>query len=163
MLIVSGEIDYGASPRLRERIHDEIGAGRRHLVLDLSAVTFIDSMALGVLVGAVTRLHETGGSLRVVCALENDRVLRIFDIAGVASSIALHHSREEARSALARSQQGEASPWAGQTMTIAIPSGPCLPDDTSATAAARKYAHDAVTASDNQPDSARRSGVDEMA
>jgi anti-sigma B factor antagonist len=97
VLSAGGEIDYAASPQLRERLADCISAGGRRLVLDLSAVTFIDSTALGALVGAVVRLHEAGGgSLAVVCAEENKRVLRIFEIAGVESLIALHGSREEA-------------------------------------------------------------------
>jgi anti-sigma B factor antagonist len=97
MLVAGGDIDYEASPQLRECLADQIHAGARRLVLDLSKVTFIDSTAIGVLVGAVMRLHEeSGGSLAVVCSEENRRVLRIFEIAGVDSLIALHRSREEA-------------------------------------------------------------------
>jgi anti-sigma B factor antagonist len=97
MLVAGGDIDFEASPQLRELLADRIHAGARRLVLDLSKVTFIDSTAIGVLVGAVMRLHEEGGgSLAVVCEEENRRVLRIFEIAGVDSLIALHRSREEA-------------------------------------------------------------------
>lgn len=102
LLVAGGEIDYEASPQLRECLADHVNEGKRQLVLDLSAVTFIDSTAIGVLVGAVMRMHELGGgSLTVVCNEENRRVVRIFEIAGVESLIALHHSREEALSALA--------------------------------------------------------------
>ena len=102
MLVAGGDIDYDASPQLRERLADRIHAGARRLVVDLSKVTFIDSTAIGVLVGAVMRLHEEGGgTLAVVCAEENRRVMRIFEIAGVDSLIALHRSREEALSELA--------------------------------------------------------------
>ena len=102
VLVAGGEIDYAASPQLRERIDAHIDAGGRRVVVDLSMVTFIDSTAIGVLVGAVMRLRELGeGSLTVVCADDNDRVLRIFEIAGLDSLIGLHHSREEALSALA--------------------------------------------------------------
>jgi anti-sigma B factor antagonist len=101
LLAVGGEIDYAASPQLRERIADHVKAGRRHLVVDLSAVTFIDSTTIGVLVGAVARLREAGGSLAVVCEQENVKVLRIFEITGLESMIELHRSREEAVSALA--------------------------------------------------------------
>jgi anti-sigma B factor antagonist len=97
MLVAGGDIDYDASPKLREQLADRIHAGARRLVVDLSKVTFIDSTAIGVLVGAVMRLHEEGGgTLAVVCAAENRRVTRIFEIAGVDSLIALHRSREEA-------------------------------------------------------------------
>jgi anti-sigma B factor antagonist len=103
VLVAGGEIDYAASPQLRQRINDRIDAGARRLVLDLTDVTFIDSTAIGVLVGTVMRLHELGdgGGLSVVCAEENQRVLRIFEIAGVDSLIALHRSRQGALSALA--------------------------------------------------------------
>ncbi len=162
VLVVSGEIDYGASPRLRERLHDEIHARKQHLVIDLSAVTFIDSMALGVLVGAVTRLHETGGSLRVVCSEENDRVLRIFDIAGVANLIELHHSRVEALAAL--NPPLDATPWLEQALVIASShSEPSLERDSSGMAAARRYAHDAATPPEQTSSGARTRGVDELA
>jgi anti-sigma B factor antagonist len=102
VMMVGGELDYAASPQLRERIADQIAAGGRRLVLDLSAVTFIDSTAIGVLVGAVLRLRETGGgSLAVVCAPEKRRVVQIFEIAAVGRVIELHDSREEALLALA--------------------------------------------------------------
>jgi anti-sigma B factor antagonist len=102
VLLVSGEIDHAATPHLRSCILAEIEAGRRQLVLDLSAVTFIDSTAIGLLVSAVARLRAAGdGSLAVVCAPDNERVMRIFDIAGVASVVALYGSRGEAVSALA--------------------------------------------------------------
>jgi anti-sigma B factor antagonist len=102
VLVASGELDYQASPSLRERIAGHIDAGQRHLVLDISTVTFIDSTAIGVLVGAAAKLQDAGGgSLAVVCADENERVLRIFDIAGVDSLIKLYASREQALSALA--------------------------------------------------------------
>ncbi len=102
VLAVSGELDYQSSPDLGERIASHIATGSRRLVLDISDVTFIDSTAIGVLIGAVAKLrHLGGGSLAVVCAGENENVLKIFDIAGVESLITLHTSRAEARSVLA--------------------------------------------------------------
>jgi anti-sigma B factor antagonist len=102
LVVADGEIDYAASPQLNARIARHVDAGRRRLVLDLSTVTFIDSTAIGVLMCAVMRLDELGeGSVSVVCAEENRRVLRIFEIAGIDSLIDVHSSREEAISALA--------------------------------------------------------------
>jgi anti-sigma B factor antagonist len=102
VLAAGGDIDYSATPQLREHIVGHIEDGKRRLVLDLTEVKFIDSTAIGVLIGALVRLREAGGgSLVVVCAEDNDKVLRIFDIAGVDSVIAVHRTREEALSALA--------------------------------------------------------------
>jgi anti-sigma B factor antagonist len=100
VLPMGGEIDYAASPELKDRILRAIKSGKRHLVLDLSAVSFIDSTAIGVLVGGVTKLQDAGGgSLAVVCG--NRNVLQIFELTGLEGMIALHGSREEALAALA--------------------------------------------------------------
>jgi anti-sigma B factor antagonist len=102
VLVAGGEIDYAASPQLKERIAGRIDEGITRVVLDLSTVTFIDSTAIGALVSAAMRLHELGeGTLAIVCPQENTRVLRIFEIAGVDSVIALHGSREAAVAELA--------------------------------------------------------------
>lgn len=101
ILVAGGELDYAASPQFRERIAEAIGAGMP-LVVDLSPTTFIDSTAIGALVGAVMRLREHGGgSLAVVCSEKNERVLRTFDMAGVTGLIPLYPSREAALLALA--------------------------------------------------------------
>jgi anti-anti-sigma factor len=101
ILVAGGELDYAAGPQFRERIADTISAGMR-LVVDLSPATFIDSTAIGALVGAVMRLREhDGGSLAVVCSEDNQQVLRTFDIAGVTGLIALYPSCEAALLALA--------------------------------------------------------------
>ena len=100
VLAGGGEIDYAASPLLDEHIARQIREGARHLVIDLSAATFIDSTAIGVLMGAVGSLRDTcGGTLAVVCVHEN--VLKILEISGLQAAIALYRTREEALSALA--------------------------------------------------------------
>jgi anti-sigma B factor antagonist len=100
VLSAGGEIDYAASPLLHEHIASHIKAGARQLVIDLSGATFIDSTAIGVLIGDVGSLHEAcGGTLVVVCVDEN--VLKILEISGLQAAIAIYGTREEALSALA--------------------------------------------------------------
>lgn len=101
VLLAGGELDYAAAPQLRERLGGHSDAAGRRVMLDLSLVTFIDSTAIGVIVAAGTGLQESGGSLAIVCAEENTRVLRIFDIAGVSNLLDVYFSREEAFSAIA--------------------------------------------------------------
>jgi anti-sigma B factor antagonist len=96
LVSASGEVDFAAGPRLKERLLAHLDGPGSTVVLDLSAVTFIDSMAIGVLVSVATRAQEIGGSLSVVCSNENERVLRIFDIAGVAGVIVLHRTLDDA-------------------------------------------------------------------
>ena len=100
VLAAGGEIDYATSPLLHEHIAGHIKAGPRHLIIDLSAATFIDSTAIGVLMGAVGSLRDAcDGTLAVVCVDEN--VLKILEISGVQAAIAMYRTREEALSALA--------------------------------------------------------------
>ncbi|HST54642.1 MAG TPA: STAS domain-containing protein [Solirubrobacteraceae bacterium] len=101
VVTAGGELDYEASPKLRERFTSLVKAGRRRLVLDLSTATFIDSTAIGVLVGAVRKLEEAGGgggggggSFAVVCT--HERVLQIFEISGLDGLITVYGSREQA-------------------------------------------------------------------
>jgi anti-sigma B factor antagonist len=92
-----GELDVGNAPQLRQAVGaalDEHGS----LVVDLSAVTFLDSVTLGVLIGAYNRVRDTGGALGVVCT--DERVLRVFRITGLDKVFALSDSVEAATAAL---------------------------------------------------------------
>ena len=146
-LMVAGELDYGAAPHLRSRIRSATEMGRRHLVLDLSAVTFIDSSAIGVLIGAANRLQESvGGSLAIVCVEANERVLRIFDIVGVASLIALYHTQDDARAALDPTRAMQVRGSAAHATAGASASRPVVPAQ-AAEDASRRYAESAATIS----------------
>jgi anti-sigma B factor antagonist len=100
IVMADGYVDFDAAPALKQNIVHQMDAGARHLVIDLSAAEFIDSTAIGVLVGALKRLQESGGSLAVVCTNENIRA--VFEIVGLDDMIPMHRSRDDAVSALAR-------------------------------------------------------------
>jgi anti-sigma B factor antagonist len=63
---VSGELDVYTAPDLRNALLDVAAAGRTRVVVDLLGVGFMDSTALGVLVGGYKRLRSVGGDLRIV-------------------------------------------------------------------------------------------------
>jgi anti-sigma B factor antagonist len=81
VIAVSGEIDVATAPQLRECLHRVIAQGESTIVLDLLGVTFLDSTALGVLVGALKRCRELGGDLHLVVA--DPRIMKIFEITGL--------------------------------------------------------------------------------
>jgi anti-sigma B factor antagonist len=81
VVAVIGEIDVATAPQLRECLHGVIARGHSSVVLDLLAVTFLDSTALGVLVGALKRCRELGGELHVV--VTDPRIKKIFEITGL--------------------------------------------------------------------------------
>ena len=73
----AGELDAFRAPNVRDELVRVIEAGASAVVCDLSAVTFLDSSGLGVLVGAVKRLRERGGELYVVPGKAGRRVIEL--------------------------------------------------------------------------------------
>jgi anti-sigma B factor antagonist len=83
VLSVTGELDIATAPRLREQLESTIEAGSDPVIVDLLGVTFIDSTALGVLIGALKKCRESDTELRLVVA--EARVLKVFEITGLTS------------------------------------------------------------------------------
>jgi anti-sigma B factor antagonist len=95
LIAASGEIDAHTAPQLRACIHGVIAEGGvDQLVIDLSGATFLDSSALGVLVGALKRMRELEGRLDIV--LPSSPLRRIFEITALDSVLVLHETRGSA-------------------------------------------------------------------
>jgi anti-sigma B factor antagonist len=78
---VSGELDLYTAPRLEAELSRSTAEGRRAVVVDLAAATFIDSTVLGVLLAAQGRAHKAGGTLTLVS--DDPRILRVFELTGL--------------------------------------------------------------------------------
>jgi anti-sigma B factor antagonist len=65
ILAVEGELDLSTSPRLRDALTELLDASA-HVAIDLRAVSFMDSTALGVVVAAMKRAREHGGELALI-------------------------------------------------------------------------------------------------
>jgi anti-sigma B factor antagonist len=90
-----GEVDAHTAPALRQAIAGELAdPGVTQLVVDLSRTTFLDSSALGVLIGAFKRMRERDGRLDVV--EPPAAVRRIFEITALDRVLSLWESRDEA-------------------------------------------------------------------
>ncbi|MEW2162823.1 STAS domain-containing protein [Streptomyces sp. NPDC007084] len=83
---VAGELDVETAPELRGRLADQIRAGRPHLLLDLSAVPFMDSSGINALLKAHEEAGLAGGSLCLVSPAPVVR--RVLDLTGVSLTIA---------------------------------------------------------------------------
>jgi anti-sigma B factor antagonist len=94
VLTVSGEIDIATAPSLRERLHGLLTENNPQLVVDLDDVGFLDSTALGVLVGGLKRARSEGGEVRIVCT--QPRVRKVFEITRLDSAFDLFDSVDEA-------------------------------------------------------------------
>lgn len=98
VVAVSGEIDLFTAPELKAALADAIEAGRTRVVVDLSETTFLDSTALGVLIGTVKRLRARDGRLTLVNTDPN--IARTFDITGLDQIFTICKTRDDAIAAL---------------------------------------------------------------
>ena len=80
VISIEGELDLATAPRLKWMLMDALEAGHEELVVDLSLTTFMDSTALGVLVG-VNRSLGVDARMAIVCL--RSTVLKIFELSGL--------------------------------------------------------------------------------
>jgi anti-sigma B factor antagonist len=80
VLVASGEIDAATSPMLHEACL-QLASVTDRLVLDFSAVTFMDSSALRVLI----EMHLREGTSGVVIRNPSEQVRRLLQMTGLAS------------------------------------------------------------------------------
>jgi anti-sigma B factor antagonist len=107
VIAARGEIDLFTAPELKQVITDVIESGERRVAIDLSEVSFLDSTALGVLIGAVKRLRSRGGALAVINT--DSSIAKTFEITGLDQIFTIVASRAEALAALDDAIEGDAA------------------------------------------------------
>lgn len=75
---VDGRLDLVSAPELRSLVVMSVNQGRPTVVVDMSAVDFLDSSGLGALVTSLKTTRQAGGTLRV--AELNDQALVVLDL-----------------------------------------------------------------------------------
>jgi anti-sigma B factor antagonist len=98
LLRARGELDLYAAPELKRRLATAIDAGKTRVVVDLTQAAFMDSTALGVLIGALKRLRVRNGALAV--ASEQPTILRILEVTGMDQVLDLHPTTDAALAAV---------------------------------------------------------------
>ncbi len=76
-----GEMDHHNAACLRGDLDNMLTDGVKELVLDMSAVTFMDSSGIGVILGRYRKMNERGGRLSICGASKYaQRILRMSGI-----------------------------------------------------------------------------------
>lgn len=84
-VVVSGELDLATAPTLDAAVRRAMAIAR-DVVLDLSAVRFIDSTGLYTIIGAVREAQTSGIELRISSNLR-PQVARLFQLVGMAGTL----------------------------------------------------------------------------
>jgi anti-sigma B factor antagonist len=93
-IVLGGELDMRAAPALRDALRRAIERRVKHLMVDLSDATFVDSTAIGALLKASEQVREAGGRLGLICT--NRNVLRTVEIAGLNRHLVMAPTHAEA-------------------------------------------------------------------
>jgi anti-sigma B factor antagonist len=93
VIAVAGDLDLSTAPRLKWMLVEALEAGHSQLIVDLSQTSFMDSTALGVLIG-VNRGLDVGARLAIACP--RAKVLKIFELSGMDGAFAVFDTLEEA-------------------------------------------------------------------
>lgn len=75
IIVLQGEIDIYSAPDFKEQLYRIIDEGQQSIVLECSELSYIDSMGLGILVGALKRLKEQNRDIVVRNPKNNIRKL----------------------------------------------------------------------------------------
>jgi anti-anti-sigma factor len=101
MFLLHGELDSASAPPLRADVRRLFEDGERHsIVFDLSDVTFVDSVGLGVFFAAHRMAERCGGVVALACAkaavrgsLESTGLSRTLLVAPTRSDAIIYVSR----------------------------------------------------------------------
>ena len=99
VVAVAGEVDIFTAPELKRAIGAAIDGGAKEIVVDLTETRFLDSTALGVLIGAVKRLRPLEG--RLVIVNTEPSTSKTFEITGLDQIFTIVDTRESALDTLA--------------------------------------------------------------
>lgn len=95
VLIIDGELDLDSASQLDDEIALRIAEGYVHLVIDLTAATFLDSVAMATLLTAVAPLR-TEPDASVVLAGADGVVDRALEVSGIGRMFTSFKTRDGA-------------------------------------------------------------------
>ena len=81
VVVLDGDVDVTTAPSLKKELVSLIDGGCVNVIVDAEKVGFMDSSGLGVLIGALRRVNEKHGVIRIV-GTQHD-VLKLFRITGL--------------------------------------------------------------------------------
>ena len=91
---LEGEVNITTSPELRKASDALIKGNEKKVLIDLSAVSYIDSSGLATLIEMFQRLKKTGGRMRL--SNMNDKVKSVFEITKLYKLFEIFDTRDSA-------------------------------------------------------------------
>ena len=103
LLTVEGYLDVDTATEFQHHLANQLHHGRRHFLLDLSAVPFMDSSGRNNILRVYQEARDLPGSVHIISP--TPAVRRILDLTGVSITVPVSESAEEALERVDRSPE----------------------------------------------------------
>ncbi|MCD7445639.1 STAS domain-containing protein [Streptomyces lincolnensis] len=94
LIRVEGYLDVDTATEFQHHLANQLHHGRRHFLLDLSAVPFMDSSGMNIILRVYQEAREIPGSVHIISPAP--AVRRILDLTGVSITVPVSESFDEA-------------------------------------------------------------------
>ncbi|UUU19440.1 STAS domain-containing protein [Streptomyces sp. DSM 40750] len=98
LLTIEGELDIDTATELQHHLANQLRHGRRHFLLDVSAVPFMDSSGMNIILRTYQEVRRIPGGVYIIAPAP--AVRRILDLTGVSITVATVDSVDEALTAV---------------------------------------------------------------
>ncbi len=101
IVTVSGELDLALCIKLTPELNAALHSAARAIVIDLEAVSLVDSSGIALLLNAFRRLDHAGRQLAIACPSGSPR--RAFELTALDRQLPMYETRRDALTALGAS------------------------------------------------------------
>lgn len=99
-IALSGRLDILGTEKITPQFTAYATDGKRNVVVDFTAVTFLASIGIRALISNAKALHKIGGRMALVVG-DNTSVARTLDATGIDALLQIYNSMNDATAALA--------------------------------------------------------------
>ncbi|MFC7816557.1 STAS domain-containing protein [Streptomyces sp. NPDC058794] len=110
LLKVAGYLDVDTATEFQHHLANQLHHGRRHFLLDLSEVPFMDSSGMNIILRVYQEARELPGSVHIIAPTA--AVRRVLDLTGVSITVPVSESVDEALSRVDAQPEGPQIPEA---------------------------------------------------
>lgn len=101
IITVTGELDLALCIKLTPELNAALRSSVRAIVIDLEAVSLVDSSGIALLLNALRHLDHSGRQLAIACPLGSPR--RAFELTALDRQLPMHETRQGALAAVGAS------------------------------------------------------------
>src|SRR5947209_8488992 len=101
VIAITGELDLALCVKLAPELDSALRSPARAIVIDLEAVSLVDSSGIALLLNAFRRLDESGRQLAIACPMGSQR--RAFELTALDRELPFHETRQDALAAVGAS------------------------------------------------------------